>query len=160
MEAKYKRILVPLDGSQLAKGALPHAAMLERLCDAEMTLLIVVPPINSVIETTTERYSIDEQWETRKSQALRYLASIRERPEYSGLKIQTEVDTGPVAETILNYAESHAVDLIVITTHGRSGIQRWVWGSIAEKVLHAARTTVMLVRSGAPDDRGDVSAAC
>jgi len=52
------------------------------------------------------------------------------------------------------------VDLIVITTHGRSGIQRWVWGSIAEKVLHAARTTVMLVRSGAPDDRGDVSAAC
>ena len=159
METNYKRILVPLDGSQLAEGALSHAGMVARLCDAEMTLLIVVPPIKEVIETTTERFSIDEQWETRKSQALRYLASLRERSECHGLRIHTEVEIGPVAETILNYAENRAVDLIVITTHGRSGIQRWVWGSTAEKVLRAARTTVMLVRSGAPVDRGDVSVA-
>lgn len=149
MDITYKRILVPLDGSPLAEVALSHAAVLARLCRAELTLLMVVPPIADVIETALERISIDEQWEARRSQAIKYLTSITEQSEFVGLRTRIEVLMGQVAETILNCAETRAIDLIVITTHGRSGIRRWVWGSTTEKVLRAAQTTVMLVRSNA-----------
>jgi len=145
----YNSILVPLDGSPLAEAAVSHAAVLARLCNADLTLLMVVPPIADVIETPLERISIDEQWEVRRSEAVKYLASIRGRSEYARLRMHIEVEIGPVAETILNWTESHRIDLIVMTTHGRSGIRRWVWGSNTEKVLRAAPTTVMLVRSSA-----------
>lgn len=147
MDLSYKRILVPLDGSSLAEVALSHPVVLARLCDAELTLLMVVPPIADVVETALERISIDQQWEMRRSEAAKYLASIRERSEFVGLRTHIEVMMGPVAEMILNYAEARAIDLIVMTTHGRSGIRRWVWGSITENLLRAPQTTVMLVRS-------------
>lgn len=82
--------------------------------------------IADVIETALERISIDKQWEMRRSKAAEYLASIRERSDFVGLRIHIEVEMGPVAETILNRAESRSIDLIVMTTHGRSSVRRWV----------------------------------
>lgn len=147
----FRRILVPLDGSILATAALPYAIRLARLCDADVTLLMVVPPIEAVIEGPAETISIDSQWETRSAQALRYLSVLCEKPECRGARTHTAVSMGRAAETILTYADSQKSDVIVMTTHGRSGLDRWVWGSVADKVLHAARVPVLLVRSGASD---------
>ena len=145
----FNRILVPLDGSDLAAMALEPAVGLAALCGAEVTLLMVIAPIEDVIEAPGETIAIDTQWEARRARAQDYLAALCRRPEYQGVQLNAKVTMGPVAETILNYAQEHSVDLIVMTTHGRSGLGRWVWGSVAEKVLRAASTTVLLVRSGA-----------
>lgn len=149
--APFKHILVPLDGSLLAAAAFTYAIGLARLCGAHVTLLMVIPPIEDVIEAPAETIAIDAQWKTRSIQARRYLASLCEHPECARVRLDTVVTTGSAADTILDYAEGHQADLIVMTTHGRSGLSRWVWGSVADKVLRAARMTVLLVRSGASE---------
>jgi len=145
----FRHILVPLDGSELAAAALKPAVGLAALCDAEVTLLLVVEPIDDVIKGPAETIAIDSQWETWRSRAKDYVAAVCRRPECQGVRLNGDVVMGRVAEKILDYARDHATDLIVMTTHGRSGLGRWVWGSVADKVLHAAPTTVLLVRSGA-----------
>jgi nucleotide-binding universal stress UspA family protein len=143
----FNHVLVPLDGSALANAALAYAAGLAKLCGAHVTLLMVIPPIETVIETPGESIAIDTQWENRRRRGETYLAALCRQPEYQGLQLRPRVAMGPVAETILDYAKDHAVDLIVMTTHGRSGLSRWVWGSVADKVLRAAPIPVLLVRS-------------
>jgi nucleotide-binding universal stress UspA family protein len=147
----FSHILVPLDGSALANDALTYAAGLAKLCGADVTLLMVIPPIETVIETPGESIAIDTQWENRRRRGETYLAALCRQPEYQGLQLRPRVAMGPVAETILDYAEDHAVDLIVMTTHGRSGLSRWVWGSVADKLLRAAPVPVLLVRSKTPE---------
>ncbi len=148
----YINLLVPLDGSKTAEAALPHAIGLAKIEHAAVTLLLVVLPIEDVIATgSSEPIYVDEQWAAKKQRALSYLDGVRERQE-DGLLIRTAVETGPVAATIIDYAVRKSVDLIVLATHGRSGVQRWLLGSVAEKVLHAARQTVLLVRASPAAD--------
>jgi len=143
----YTHILVPLDGSETAEAALPHAFGLAKLAGATVTLLSVVPPIEDVIATDAEPIYVDEQLAAKKQRALRYLNAIRKQHGAEAQAISTAVETGPPAATILDYAARESVDVIVMATHGRSGVQRWLLGSVAEKVLHAARQTVLLVRA-------------
>jgi nucleotide-binding universal stress UspA family protein len=147
---RYTHILVPLDGSQTAEAALPHGFALAQLSGAPLTLLYVVPPIEDVIDSGAEPIFIDEQFAARKTRALRYFDSIRKRPECKALTIDTAVEMGPVAATVVTYAAQHGVDVIVMATHGRSGLQRWLLGSVAEKILHAAHQTIVLVRAFPP----------
>jgi nucleotide-binding universal stress UspA family protein len=146
-EKPYRHILVPLDGSVIAERALEQALPLARLSGAEVTLLEVVPPLDQVIERNAHPIFVDEQWEARRSRALRYLRGIARQDALSGVKVRVVVELGPVAETILDYAARHAADAIVIATHGLSGIKRWVLGSVAQKVLAGADRTVVLVRA-------------
>lgn len=149
---QYTRILVPLDGSKTAEAAVPHAFGLAKLTGATVTLLWVVPPIEDVLGTNAEPIYIDEQLAAKKQRALRYVDTIRKQYGGESLRVRTAVEMGPAAATILEYAARESVDLIVMATHGRSGVQRWLLGSVAEKVLQAARETVLLVRaSPAPD---------
>ena len=109
-------------------------------------------PIEDVIAAgSSEPIYVDEQQAAKKQRALRYLDSVRER-QGDGLTIRTAVETGPVASMIIDYAARESVDLIVLATHGRSGVQRWLLGSVAEKVLHAARQTALLVRASPAAD--------
>jgi nucleotide-binding universal stress UspA family protein len=147
--AGRQAIVVALDGSPLAETALPKALMLAKLPAAEIILLHVIPPTPSVIEDGA-RIALDEQWESEKRRGLQYLASICSRPEWRDLNVRAAVEMGPPADTILDFARAQAAEWIVLSTHGRSGVRRWVHGSVAEKVLHAARTTVVLVRAGWP----------
>lgn len=143
----YAQILVPLDGSKTAEAALPHAIGLAKIERAEVTLLLVVSPIEDVVAAgSSEPIYIDEQLAAKMQRASSYLAGVRERQK-DGLNIRTAVESGPVAATIIDYAVRQSVDLIVLATHGRSGVQRRLLGSVAEKVLHAARQTVLLVRA-------------
>ena len=141
-----QRILVPLDGSTLAELALVEAALLSKLPNTEVILLQVIPPIEDVITSGAQEIGVDAQWELQKVQGLRYLRSIATRPEWQGVPVNTVVEMGKPAETILAFAEKSGIGRIVMSTHGRTGLGRWVFGSVADKVLRAATTTVVLVR--------------
>lgn len=148
MEKHYKHILVPLDGSELAEVALTDALALARLSLAEVTLLKVVLPIEGVIEIGThDAIYVDEIWQINKKQALEYLESVRDRISNEPFKVHMAVEMGPAAETIIDYARKHPIDLIVMATHGHSGLKRWVYGSVADKVLRGSHLSVLLVRS-------------
>ena len=142
----YKKILVPLDGSELAKTALDQAEKLAKTFDAEIILFQVVPfmPIYGSPELVTPLI-VDEK---QKEAAEKYLANLAEELRKKGLKVAAMVRTGQqVAVEIIDFAKETGVDLIIMCTHGRSGISRWVLGSIAHKVLTRAETPILLVRS-------------
>lgn len=148
MDKSYKHILVPLDGSELAELALPDALSLARMSQAEVTLLQVVPLIEDVIGAGTEHaIYVDEQWAAHRELAVEYLNAVCEQPECEDLTIHRVVEMGSAAEMIIDYAHHHPIDLIVMATHGRSGLQRWVYGSVADKVLRGADVPTLLVRA-------------
>lgn len=91
--------------------------------------------------------AIDEVWEMQRHSALAYLNRVRTRPEWKDVVTDAAVESGDPAETILDVCEKRGIDRIVMATHGRSGVKRWVFGSVAEKVLRAADRTVVLVRA-------------
>lgn len=142
----YKKILVPLDGSELAKTALDQAEKLAKTFDAEITLFQVVPfmPIYGSPELVTPLI-VDEK---QKEVAEKYLANLREELGKKGLRAVAMVRTGQqVAVEIIDFAKEAGADLIIMCTHGRSGISRWVMGSVALKVLTRAETPILLIRS-------------
>jgi nucleotide-binding universal stress UspA family protein len=148
METRFKHFLVPLDGSKLAESALPDAFALARLGQAQVTLLQVLPPIEHVVKIDPNHpIYLDELWTSQRIEAKEYLKSVCCRMGYNPMTIQIEVEMGTVAETIIDYAHSHPIDLIVMATHGRSGLQRWVYGSVADKVLRGADLPVLLIRA-------------
>jgi nucleotide-binding universal stress UspA family protein len=155
MAKQYKHIVVPLDGSELAELALVDAVSLAQLNQAEVTLLQVIPPIEQVVGAGTNHpVFIDQQWETKRGFALDYLTEVSKRLGCEDITIHPAVDLGSPAETIIDYAHKHAIDLIVMATHGRSGLKRWVYGSVADKVLRGADLPVLLVRAH-PQQRAD-----
>ncbi len=144
----YKKILVPLDGSELAKKGLEEAERLAKFFGSEIILFQVVPflPIYGSPELVTPLI-VDEK---QKEFAEQYLAGLTEELKKRGLQATYMVKTGQqVAVEIIDYAKESGVDLIVMCTHGRSGITRWVLGSVALKVLTRAETPILLIRSKA-----------
>ena len=152
----YKNILVPLDGSELAECVLPHVEAIFQGCQTpNIIFLRVIEPIWLPVGTLSDGSSVyteEEAERTRqqldsvhKGMAEEYLKGIVSRQNITGAKIA--VLTGKAAETIADYAMENNVDLIIMATHGRSGISRWVRGSTADKVLHSASMPVLLVRS-------------
>jgi nucleotide-binding universal stress UspA family protein len=142
----YKKILVPLDGSELAKMALDQAEKLAKTFDSKIILFEVVPimPIYGSPELVTPLI-VDEK---QKEAAERYLANLSEELKKRGLRVAATVRTGQqVAVEIIDFAKEVGADLIIMCTHGRSGISRWVMGSVALKVLTRAETPILLIRS-------------
>ena len=142
----YKKILVPLDGSELAKKALDEAEKLANCFGAEIVLFEVVPfmPIYGSPELVTSLI-VDEK---QKEAAEKYLVNLSEELKKKGFKATAVVRTGQqVAVEIIDFAKESGANLIVMCTHGRSGISRWVLGSVALKVLTRAETPILLIRS-------------
>ncbi len=145
----YERILVPLDGSALAELALRHAGEIARASRAEIVLLqAVYLPMPVVPEPVllTEGKMLEEAAKASSE----YLDGIAGRLREEGLRVRTLVDERPPADAILHVADHENVDLIVMSTHGRSGLSRLVMGSIAESVVRNTPRTVMLVKPGRP----------
>lgn len=143
----YKRILVPLDGSELAEQALPHAAEIARRFEGSLWLIRVSLALEYVQGPggTVAPYS-DIVLEREREAATQYLGRISARLGRPGLRLITEVLNGPVAEAIIDYAREQTIDLIVMSTHGRSGLSRWVYGSVADKVLRGAHCPTLIIR--------------
>jgi nucleotide-binding universal stress UspA family protein len=144
-----RKILVPLDGSELAASVLPHAEAVAKQSDAgliEVILLAVCDPTMPATYYAPAPYNWDEQVKSWKRRDEQYLAKIEKRLRDSGLNVRSEVLIGKPAEAIVEYASENRVSLIVMSTHGRSGPGRWVFGSVTEKVLHGVATPILLVR--------------
>ncbi len=136
----YKRILVTLDRSQLAEQALPHALAIAQACEASVELLSIV---KLLADSNLDPKALEA--ETRESED--YLRGIAARLSEAGLECSINVRQGDVADEILRFCEEAECDLIVMSTHGRSGLGRWVYGSIADRVLRYAEVPVLLVRA-------------
>jgi nucleotide-binding universal stress UspA family protein len=140
----YSRILVPLDASDLAEQALPHAEALARCFGAELELLTVVhiPP-----EETLALAEPSAEFDPRLPEAQEYLEGLAARLKQDRIAVSTTVRRGDVAEEIIAFAADAGCQLIVMCTHGRSGVSRWVYGSIADRLLRYSPVPVMLVRA-------------
>ncbi len=148
----YKRILVPLDGSALAEAALAPAMELARCMGAEIVLLrVMITPVYEFIATEPMMTAVRvETREANTQEVQSYLERVATTLGEKGARVRVQACEGPVADAILDYAESIHADLIAMSTHGRSGIARWVMGSVADKVVHAAPVPVLLVRPHPP----------
>jgi len=148
----YERILVPLDGSELAQIALPYAEKLAGVLGSQIILIYVS-------ESTEDRYNhmhqfyLQQMVEAAKQNAQRYLDKQDERT----IKVDSMILVGDPAEEIVDYAGKEDIGLIVMSTHGRSGIKRWAMGSVADKVLRSAKQPMAIIRAkGArPDMLGE-----
>lgn len=143
----YKKILVPLDGSNLAECALGHARGIATGCGVpEVDLLFVVEEIPATAGVTYSK-SIEGQGKL-KAWGKNYLAKVEKSLVGEGIAARSIVLEGKPAEVILDYARKNKVDLIIMATHGRSGPARWALGSVADKVLRYSTVPVFIVTPG------------
>jgi nucleotide-binding universal stress UspA family protein len=145
----YKRILVPLDGSPLAEAALSHAQQIAQCHDGEIVLLRVVVSPYTIIAPDLVLAGQGVDQEILQQEAEQYLQAQARQLAAKGIAVHMVACLGPVAEAILDHARSLDADVIVMSTHGRGGVSRWVYGSVADRVLQAAPCPVLLIRAGA-----------
>lgn len=149
--SRFNRILLPLDGSKNGEAALPYVEGLAIAAKAEIILLhVVTPPYDIVLAEgyTSHLSRISEEYiEHASAAAKNYLDAVKERLMKLKIAVRCEVDTGSPAERINGYAKENDIDLIAMSTHGRSGVSRWLLGSVADKVLHTTDRPVLLVRA-------------
>jgi nucleotide-binding universal stress UspA family protein len=146
----FKHILIPLDGSPLAEAALPAALKLASELDSTITLVRVVRPPYVVTNVGGSTYAELVMGLRQKAieEATAYLKAFQGSLRQQGYVVHSHVCEGESpAELILEVAEAQDIDLIVMCTHGRGGLSRWVYGSVADKVLRYAHVPVLLVRA-------------
>jgi len=143
-----KRILVPLDGSGVGAAAIPHVEALAQALGAELVLFQVLETVTTWtgLEAGASQH-MPQGEENILASALPYLEGVEQRLNKRGLTTSSVAALGSPADQIISYAEAHDIDLIAMSTHGRSGIGRWVFGSVTDKVLHAGNTAVLVVRA-------------
>ncbi len=130
----FKNIMVPFDGSELAERALVPALTLAEAILAKVFFIRVAIPLSLNLDPKLYQRII----ELRQDEAKQYLRSIQSRFSLSQTDIETQVPVGRAARSIINFAQEKEFDLIVMSSHGRSGVSRWIYGSVANKVLHTA----------------------
>jgi nucleotide-binding universal stress UspA family protein len=136
-----ERVLVPLDGSDLAAAILPRVRGILFYKDAEIILVQgVYVPANAAAE------GVDLP-DILRAQAARYLDGVARTLSSQGARVRTVARIGSAAEVVLDVAAEEKASLIMMSTHGRSGIARWIRGSVTEKVLRSSRVPVLAVRS-------------
>jgi nucleotide-binding universal stress UspA family protein len=146
----YKHIMVPLDGSKLAECVIPEVTRLvgQLKRTGEINLVRVVPPLH-LYEGL--EYSIPKEDRKRiEAGSIRlaeeYLSGIITKIKMPKNKIVAKVLTGSAAQELIGFVKSNKVDLVIISTHGRSGIPHWIIGSVAEKIIQSSVAPVLVIR--------------
>jgi len=151
-----ERILVPLDGSEVGESALKHVELfiskLSPEIKAEVTLLHVLPPISITIMgdqlASVPIVPSEEETQSSLQRAMDYLNSAGKTLESENVAVVTLVATGNAADEIARVANENDVDIIAMSTHGRSGLSRWAFGSVTDRVLRSKNTKpVLLIRA-------------
>ncbi len=140
----FDRILVPLDGSNLAEAVLPHIVTTAQAFDAQIILLRVMERRDN--EKDEETLS-PLRWQLRKSEAEAYLDAVHERLRGIGLQVEKVILEGDAAERIVTFAHEQEVDLLVLSSHGRSGLSKWNINSVVQKVILRAYVPTLIVRA-------------
>ncbi|MBV9614206.1 MAG: universal stress protein [Ktedonobacteraceae bacterium] len=147
----FKRILVPLDGSGLAERALPVAARLARASGGSITLVRVISTTPASFPSAPARPNLVQSIsETDRRLAASYLEGVAATDILRGIYVKNEVSVGLVAPIILSIAASSLADIIVMGSHGFTGVTRWMMGSVADKVARYADVPVLILRDGGP----------
>jgi nucleotide-binding universal stress UspA family protein len=147
----YKRILVPLDGSTRAERAIPVAARIARASGGAVVLVRAVNvAIGFLSSLVGEAPVVQSVIDADQAAADEYLAGIKQAPELAGITTETRIVFGPVGSAILASAESAQADLMVLCSHGYTGMTRWALGSVAEKVARHALVPVLVLREAGP----------
>jgi nucleotide-binding universal stress UspA family protein len=162
-----KKILVPLDGSLRAERVLPVAARIARASEGSILLLQVVsPPIDYGSGLVPVPLVTGEIIEAELKEADNYLKAVASSHVLTGMQTSTKVLYGFAAQQLLSTAQDESVDLIVMGSHGRTGLTRWVLGSVAQKLTHESAVPVLVLRdkgrelcSSQPDTHGRLTRA-
>ena len=146
----YHHIMVPVDGSKLAECVLPHVEAITQGCQvSKVTLVRVVKPFH-LYQGEEYRISPEERKRLEANSmniARSYLEQLAKNLQVNGATIKYEVLYGDVTEQLVDFVNKNEVDLVVISTHGHSGISRWFWGGTADRILRSSHVPVMMVRA-------------
>lgn len=146
----YKKVLVPLDGSQYSECILPHAKAVAAGCQVpEVVLLSVVEPVRQAVRAYMDNSVMEQAQRDTMANLEEYLNKTGSELGLPGSSVQRVAVEGYPAEQILDYARQNQVDLIMMSTHGRSGVTRWAVGSIADRVLRHSTCPVMVAAPSA-----------
>ena len=149
----FNKILVPLDGSRLAECALPYVEELVKTKSVKEIILFRVceqPAIRADYPA-----NMPEPWpehvkdimDSARNQCSSYLDDVEKRLKDLGVKVQVQTCLGEAAEEIVKYTEQNKINMIAMASHGRSGISRWTFGSVAEKVFRHSPVPVLMVKA-------------
>lgn len=153
-----RQILVPLDGSDLSEQALPLARLLARELDSRILLLRSVESLDDVhlarlFEDRLDEHDVPSDW---YNEAQVYLNQMQKNLQFANIPSEIRVVIGQPAQAILDAAAAEPCDLIVMSTHGRSGLSRWVYGSVTSKVLHETTCPLLIVRAHVREEVAEV----
>jgi len=150
----YQKIVVPLDGSDLAECVLPHVEAIAQGCQAKEVIFVrVVEPIAGETGQTSfvmsfipehDRIRLEEETQTIAED---YMKQMVDRVNLAGTAVRWEIIRGQAAESLSSYAAKNKADLIIIATHGRGGISRWVMGSVTDRLLRSSCVPVFMIRA-------------
>jgi nucleotide-binding universal stress UspA family protein len=152
----YSHVLVPLDGSEASERALPHAQSLADAFGARVHLLQVIS-LSHEHEAAhggggdsplVAEYSLDLARQItagRQTRAEKYLEATAARLEGNGIQVETSVRQGSALENIATFVAEHGIDLIVMSTHGRGGLQRFLVGSVTDRLIRSSHVPVLAI---------------
>ena len=143
----FDPILVPLDGSLLAECVLPHVSAIARAFNSRVMLLRGLDR-----NQAAEKAQLFDllNWQINKTGAKLYLDKTSTRLQKSGLRVEVTIMEGLVAESIADFAQSQGMKLIILSSHGRSGLSQWGISSVTQKIIFSAPTSVLIIRAHQP----------
>ena len=143
---KFKRIMIPLDGSELAEAAVGPALAIASSMGAEVVLFRVAQPVPRTQKLAEMPDVYNDVVAATYREAEDYLKDLKERLAYEQISIEYRPAAEGIARQILDFAAQHDVDLIVLSSHGRTGVGRWIHGNVAQKVLTGCTCSTLIVR--------------
>jgi nucleotide-binding universal stress UspA family protein len=143
----FSQILLPMDRSSLAECVLPHLVAIARAFESQVTLVNVMDPPHQA----NWRRAVDPlNWQIRKAEVASYLGDLALGLQQAGLRTDCQILEGQAAERIVEFSRKHDVSLILLSSHGQSGLSGWNVSSVVHKVILRAGTSVMIVRAYQP----------
>ena len=144
----YHTILAPLDGSKRAEAILPHLEEMARRYEAKVIFMQVIEPVSTIVGPEIAYFDQGkEEFEELKKQVEAYLSGLKGEFRQKGIEARTLVVDGPVVGAIINAAERENADIIAIASHGRGGLSRVFYGSVAAGVLQRIDRPLLIIRS-------------
>jgi nucleotide-binding universal stress UspA family protein len=143
----FNRILVPLDGSELAEQVLPYISMLAKPGQVSITLLHVLEPLSYRVVAASRDIPVEQVKVEMQAYSQEYLEKVATSFREQGMRVLTKVLVGAAASCIVDEGSRELGDLIAMSTHGRSGVARWAFGSVTDKVIHTTINPLLIVRS-------------
>lgn len=145
----YHKILVPLDGSERAEKILPYVEALVQKFDTELVLIQVVEPVLSILAPDGMAYYDAEATTQLIEAAKAYLSGVQANLNMHHTKSKIRIESGPIVPSILQVATQENVDLIALASHGRTGLARVFYGSVAAGILNQSERALLIIRAQA-----------